>query len=58
MEHPIWMLIPWAILAGAVGLKIWRFAGLVRQHLPARGFDPEQARAALERIWSNDRQGA
>lgn len=58
MEHPIWMLIPWAILSVAVGLKFWRFTRLVRQHLPGTPSEIEPVRASLEQIWQRDQQQA
>ena len=58
MDHPIWMLIPWAILSVAVALKFWRFTRLVRQHLPETTSELERVRASLERNWQKDQQQA
>jgi hypothetical protein len=50
MEHnPLWMLMPWAVFALAVGVKFWRITAVFRRRNLA---STEQARQALERIWS------
>ncbi|MFO8046529.1 MAG: hypothetical protein R6U30_11770 [Halomonas sp.] len=56
MDHPIWMVIPWAILSVAVALKVWRFTRLVRRHLPGPRSELDTVRASLEQIWQKDQQ--
>ncbi len=51
------MLVPWAILSLAVGLKFWRFTRLVRQHVPGLSSELERARASLEQRWQKDQLG-
>lgn len=56
MEHPGWILVPWAVFALAVAVKVWRLFGGVRR-AARRGMplhataNTEQFRTTLERIW-------
>ena len=54
MEQPLWLLVPWAVFALALGFKFWRVTALVRQHLLASPASTEQVRQRLERIWLKD----
>ncbi len=54
MEQPLWLLVPWAVFALALGFKFWRITALVRQHLLAGPSGTEQVRQQLERIWLKD----
>jgi hypothetical protein len=55
MERPVWILLPWAIFALAMGLKVWRLYWAVRRSAwPAVGVEP--FRQSLERIWTKDQR--
>jgi hypothetical protein len=55
MERPVWILLPWAIFALAMGLKVWRLYWAVRRSAwPAVGVEP--FRQSLERIWAKDQR--
>jgi hypothetical protein len=57
MTNPLWMLVPWAVLALAAGVKFWRLTSAWRQ----RGMnskDTDQFRRSLERIWQKDQRAA
>lgn len=58
LDHPIWMLIPWAIFSVAAGLKFWRFTRLVRQQLLGSSSELERVRASLEQSWRKHQQEA
>lgn len=55
MEHPGWILVPWAVFALAAALKAWRlFAGVRQLGRPAASDtvrDIQQFRSRLERSW-------
>lgn len=56
MQHPGWILVPWAVFALALAVKCWRLA-LLLQRLRQAQPNPasiERFRAALERRWLND----
>jgi len=52
MEHPLWMLAPWAVFAVAAGVKFWRLTALFRRHLLDAPTRTERFRRSLERIWA------
>ena len=52
MNNPLWMLVPWAVFALAVGLKFWRVTSLFRKHLIGIPSQTERFRQVLERIWA------
>ena len=54
MEQPLWMLVPWAVFALAMGVKAWRFGALIRRQLGPAPSSTEQARQRLERLWRLD----
>ncbi len=56
MSSPLWMLVPWAVFAVAVGLKFWRLTSLFRQHLLGIPPKTERFRQALEKAWKKDQQ--
>ena len=56
MNHPLWMLAPWAILAVAAGIKFWRLTALFRRHLGSTGSSTERFRESLERVREHDQQ--
>ena len=56
MENPLWLLVPWAVFAIAVGLKLWRLGALIRRsvlNIPSRS---ERFRQSLERLWEKEQQ--
>lgn len=55
-NHPIWMLVPWAVFALAAGIKFWRLGAIFRRHLLAPPTSTERFRQALERHWRKDQQ--
>ena len=54
MEHPLWMLVPWAVLAVAAGIKFWRLTALFRKGVLSRATGSERVRQSLERIWAKE----
>jgi hypothetical protein len=56
MSQPLWMLVPWAVFAVAVGLKLWRLTGLLRRQAWGHTSGTERFRQSLERIWAKDQQ--
>jgi hypothetical protein len=56
MEHPLWMLVPWAVFAVAAGFKFWRLTALFRKGLLSRATSSERFRQSLERIWGKGSQ--
>jgi len=58
MDNPLWMLVPWAVLALAAGVKFWRITSLFRRHLLGVPSGTERFRQTLERIWAKDQQAA
>jgi hypothetical protein len=58
MDHPLWLLVPWAVFAVAAGLKVWRVSSLVRRALLGAPGDNARFRQSLERIWQKDQQEA
>ncbi len=58
MNHPLWMLVPWAVFAVAAGLKFWRLGLLLRRNRLGTPATTEQMRQALERSWAKDQQAA
>ncbi|MEB3276476.1 MAG: hypothetical protein VKM92_05855 [Cyanobacteriota bacterium] len=51
MEHPGWILVPWAVFALAAAIKAWRLFASVRQATQGPRPNTEQFRSRLERIW-------
>ncbi|MDA1170297.1 MAG: hypothetical protein O2893_03960 [Cyanobacteria bacterium] len=58
MNNPLWMLLPWAVFAFAVGIKFWRITSLIRRHVLVKPQSVEAFRKTLERIWAKDQQTA
>ena len=58
MNNPLWMLLPWAVFAFAVGIKFWRITSLFRRHVLVKPQGVEAFRKTLERIWAKDQQTA
>lgn len=53
-----WILVPWAVLALAAGIKIWQITVLLRRHLLGGSSATERFRQSLERAWTRDQQAA
>ena len=58
MQHPLWMLVPWAVFAIAAGFKFWRLTALFRRRTLAPETGTERFRQTLERIWQEDQKAA
>ena len=58
MVHPLWLLLPWALVAISAGVKFWRLTSAWRQrgNTSADQNDTDAARQTLERIWEQDQQ--
>lgn len=54
MQHPAWILVPWAVFALAAAIKVWRLWGTLRRRLVAPASGSERFRQSLERIWQRD----
>ena len=52
MDHPLWMLVPWAVFAVAAGVKFWRITTTFRRQLQNTPSSTERFRRSLERIWT------
>ena len=59
IHHPLWLLVPWVVFAGAVGLKFWRLTSVFRrQQVRDAPSQTERFRQALERQWQGDQKTA
>ena len=58
MTHPLWILVPWAVFAVALALKVLRFDSALKRHLIAPTSSIDQFRQSLERIWAQEQKGA
>lgn len=56
MDHPLWMLVPWAVFAVGAGLKFWRLTALFRRHLLGIPTPLERFRQSLESSWKKNQQ--
>ena len=56
MTHPGWILVPWAVFAVALALKVLKFGSALKRHLIAPTPSPDEFRQSLERIWAKDQQ--
>jgi hypothetical protein len=57
MNHPELILVPWAVFAVALALKVLKFGKALRRHLIAPTPSNDQFRQSMERIWAEE-QGA
>lgn len=55
-DHPLLLLMPWAVFALAAGIKFWKLAGLFQRHLLGSQSSTEAFRARLERHWAAQQQ--
>ncbi len=58
MEHPLVILVPWGVFAGAVGLKVLRVFWILQRRSGASTLDVERFRASLDRSWAKGRPAA
>ena len=49
--NSLWILVPWAVFAFALALKVWHFGSALKRHLTDRTPSTVQFRQTLERIW-------
>ena len=56
--NPIWILVPWAVFAVALALKVLKFGKALKRHLIAPTPSIDQFRQSLERIWAQEQKGA
>jgi hypothetical protein len=54
MNHPELILVPWAVFAVALALKVLKFGKALKRHLTARTLSTDQFRQSLERIWEQE----
>ena len=54
MNHPELILVPWAVFAVALALKVLRFGKALKRHLIAPPLSTDQFRQILERIWAEE----
>ena len=55
--HPLGILLPWAVFAVALALKVLKFGSALKRHVVAPTPSTDQFRQILERIWAQQ-QGA
>ena len=53
-SHPLLILVPWAVFAVALGLKVLKFGSALKRHLIAPTPSTHQFRQTLERIWAQE----
>jgi uncharacterized membrane protein len=58
MNHPELILVPWAVFAVAIALKVLKFGKALKRHLIAPTPSTVQFRQSLERIWEKEQKGA
>ena len=56
MHNPLWMLVPWAAFALAVGVQFWRLTSVFRRRVQGTPSGTERVRQSLERSWQKDQQ--
>ena len=56
MPHPGWILVPWAVFAVALALKVLKFGKALKRHLIAQPPSTDQFRQSLERIWAQEQR--
>ena len=58
MHNPLWMLVPWAAFALAVGVQFWRLTSVFRRQVQGTASGTERVRQSLERNWQKDQPAA
>lgn len=56
ISHPIWILVPWAVFAVALALKVLKFGKALKRHLNAPPPKTDQFRQVLERLWAQEQE--
>jgi hypothetical protein len=56
MNHPELILVPWAVFAVALALKVLKFGKALKRHLITPTPSTDQFRQILERIWEQEAQ--
>ncbi len=56
MNHPELILVPWAVFAITLALKVLMFGKTLKRHLIAPTPSTDQFRQSLERIWEQEAQ--
>jgi len=56
MNHPELLLVPWAVFAVALALKVLKFGKALKRHLNTPTLSSDQFRQSLERIWEQEAQ--
>ncbi len=56
MNHPELILVPWAVFAVALALKVLKFGKALKRHLIAPTPSTDQFRQILERVWEQEAQ--
>lgn len=54
MDNPLWMLVPWAVIALDAGVKFWRLTSAWRKRGAGRATSTDQFRRSLEQIWAQE----
>jgi hypothetical protein len=58
MHNPLWMLLPWTVVALAAGVKFWRLTSAWRQRGMSTAMNTNQFRRSLERSWQKDQKAS
>ncbi|MCP9774076.1 hypothetical protein KBY58_00565 [Cyanobium sp. HWJ4-Hawea] len=58
MDHPFWILVPWAVFAVGIALKVWRIYWALRSRPSATAIDVEKFRQNLEMAWARGQKTA
>jgi hypothetical protein len=58
VTNPLWMLVPWEVLAVAAGVKFWQLTSAWRQRGAGREANTDKFRRTLERIWAQEQRSA
>jgi len=56
MNHPELILVPWAVFAVALAIKVLMFGKALKRHLITPTPSSDQFRQSLERIWKWDQR--
>ena len=53
-SHPLLILLPWAVFAVALALKVLKFGSALKRHVVTPPPSTDQFRQTLERIWAQE----
>lgn len=56
MNNPQWILVPWAVFAVGVALKVWQFGKALKRPMRGKTLSTDQVRQSLERSWEQEAQ--